>query len=501
MVRLTIEQLFLELSKRGVKLKLDGDRLRSRAPKGAITPALRQEMRSRKAELLAFLRQAHEPKMAPIKQRPPSLGEIIPLSFAQQRLWFLEQLEGPSATYNISAALHLAGSLDVPALQQSLTEIVRRHEALRTIFTTIENQAFQVIQAPALTLPVVDLSQLPASEKEGEVRQRVTHTAQQPFDLANGPLLRVTLLRLDDEQHVLLLTMHHIVSDGWSIGIFIREFCALYNKKGSNDVSLKGPGTTEVVTTLPSLEIQYADFAYWQRQWLTGEVLESQVSYWKEQLAGAPSLLNLPTDRPRPAIQSFRGASYEFLLPTALSEALNRLSQASGTTLFMTLQAAFSILLARYSAQEDILIGTPIANRNRVEIEPLIGFFVNTLVLRTNLSDNPSFEQVLNRVRATTLAAYQQQDLPFELLVEALQPERNLSHTPLFQVMFVLQNAPRQKIELADLTLTPLEIEMSSAKFDLTLTMQEQEGRLVASWEYNTDLFDATTMQRMAGHF
>jgi amino acid adenylation domain-containing protein/non-ribosomal peptide synthase protein (TIGR01720 family) len=433
-----------------------------------------------RTELLAV------PPLLPVSRE----GEML-LSFAQARLWFLEQLEPGSSAYNIPAAVRLTGSLHVAVLEQSLNEIVQRHEVLRTTFATVSGEPTQVI-APvlALTVPRVDLRNLPEAQQEAQVERLATEEAQQPFDLAKGPLLRATLLHLGEAEHVLLLTMHHIVSDGWSMGVLIRELAALYEAFSTGKPS-----------PLPELPIQYADFAHWQRQWLQGEVLAAQLSYWEQQLTGAPALLELPTDRPRPAVQTFRGATQFLALPEPLSQKLKTLSQRSGVTLFMTLLAAFQTLLYRYTGQEDICIGSPIANRNRSETEELIGFFVNTLVLRADMSENPTFQELLGRVREVTLGAYAHQDLPFEQLVEALQPERNLSHQPLFQVMFALQNAPMPALELPNLTLSSLEIESGTAKFDLTLSMEDTEQGLVGSLEYNTDLFHGTTISRMLGHF
>jgi hypothetical protein len=353
----------------------------------------------------------------------------------------------------------------------------------------VENQS-RYSASQSFDPAVVDLRSLPEATHQAEVERLATSEAQQPFDLAMGPLLRATLLHLGEAEHVLLLTMHHIVSDGWSMGVLIRELAALYEAFSSGSPS-----------PLPQLPIQYADFAHWQRQWLQGEVLAAQLSYWQQQLTGAPALLELPTDRPRPAVWTFGGATQFLALPEPLSQKLKILSQRSGVTLFMTLLAAFQTLLYRYTGQEDICIGSPIANRNRSETEGLIGFFVNTLVLRTDMSENPSFQELLGRVREVTLGAYAHQDLPFEQLVEALQPERSLSHQPLFQVMFVLENTPISGLELPDLTISSLNIDSSTAKFDLTLSMEDTEQGLVGSLEYNTDLFDATTISRMLGHF
>ncbi|MFW5762801.1 MAG: amino acid adenylation domain-containing protein [Coleofasciculus sp.] len=430
--------------------------------------------------------------VSPQKIKPqPRHSSTFPLSFAQARLWFLEQLEPGNPFYNQSAAVHLLGRLNLAALEQSFNEILRRHEVLRTTFTVVEGQPVQVI-APTLplTLPVVDLQELPEAERKGEVLRRATEEGQQSFNLSKAPLLRCTLLRLDEIEYVLLFTMHHIISDAWSKGVLLRELAILYEA-----FSIGKP------SPLPELPIQYADFAVWQQQWLQGEVLETQLTYWRHQLEGSPPLLELPTDRTRPPVQTFRGATQSFILPKALTEALKELSKQEDVTLFMTLLAAFKTLLYRYTGQNDILVGSPIANRNRSEIEGLIGFFVNTLVMRTNLGGRPSFRELLSRVRNVALAAYAHQDLPFERLVNELQLERDLSHTPLFQVMFEFGNTPISALALPGLTLNLLETESSTAKFDLSLSMRETEQGLIGSLEYNTDLFDAGTIARMLGHF
>ncbi|MFN7945820.1 MAG: amino acid adenylation domain-containing protein [Blastocatellia bacterium] len=417
-------------------------------------------------------------------------GEL-PLSYAQQRLWFLAQLEPDNPFYNIPSALQLSGTLDVAVLERSLNEVIKRHESLRTTILTRDGRASQVI-APELmlTIPVEDLSHLSADERDRAVSQRVADEAQLSFDLERGPLVRVRLLRIEAETHVALFTLHHIISDGWSMGVFIREITACYAAL-----------VNQQPVPLQPLAIQYADFAHWQREWLQGETLAAQIEYWRQQLSGAPAIIELPTDRPRPAIQTYRGATHTFELSPQLSAQLNALSRREGVTLFMTLLAAFQTLLSRYAGQDDISIGTPIAGRNRQELEGLIGFFINTLVMRTDLSGNPTFRELLKRVRATTLGAYAHQELPFEMVVDALQPERNLSHTPLFQVMFVLQNMPRSAQQLSGLTVTALEADSATAKFDLTLTMNESGNVLLGAFEYNTDLFDAATIERMTGHF
>ncbi|MGA9381054.1 MAG: amino acid adenylation domain-containing protein [Phormidium sp.] len=415
----------------------------------------------------------------------------LPLSYAQTRLWFIDQFEPNSGLYNISAALRLVGMLNVTALEGSFQEIVQRHEALRTNFINLEGQAAQIIYTETnWKLLVVDLKELPTNQQEITVTELVQQQAIQPFDLANDALLRASLIKLSETEHILILCMHHIVNDGWSIGVFVKELAELYNAYAQGQPSPLSP-----------LPIQYADFALWQREWLQGEVLQTQLSYWKEQLADVPSLLSLPTDRPRKAVQTFVGAHREFELSAELTEKLTQLSQERGVTLFMTLLAGFKTLLYRYTGESNILIGTPIANRNQSEIEGLIGFFVNTLVLRTNLSEDPSFIELLDRVRQVSLAAYTHQDLPFEMLVEALQPKRSLSYSPLFQVMFVLQNAPVSQLELEGLAISPIEVENAIAKFDLTLSMENTPNGLVGLWEYNTDLFDGNTIERMTGHF
>ncbi|WP_026798523.1 non-ribosomal peptide synthetase [Planktothrix prolifica] len=430
---------------------------------------------------------------------PRTKDTELPLSFAQQRLWFLDQLQPNSALYNIPMVLRLQGNLNQGALEQSLWSICDRHEVLRTNFVTINGQPTQVIQTSnqqsavssiSCSLSVVELQHLSLNEQEERTQQLRQTQATQPFDLAQESLIRATLVVLSETEHLLLVCMHHIISDGWSIEVFIHELTTLYNAYAQNQPANLAP-----------LPIQYADFALWQRQWLQGDVLQSQLNYWQNQLADAPALLSLPTDRPRPAVQSFVGAYQEFSLSPELSQALTELSRKQGVTLFMTLLAAFDALLYRYTGSSDILVGTPIANRNRGEIEGLIGFFVNTLVLRTDLADNPSFSQLLTRVREVAMDAYAHQDLPFEMLVEALQPERDLSHTPLFQVAFVLQNTPRSEIEMTGLKVTDLPLENTTAKFDLTLAMVHTDNALKGVWEYNTDLFDSGTIERLAGHF
>jgi amino acid adenylation domain-containing protein len=454
-------------------------------------PTHRSQLSAAKQALLEKRLRGELPKNQRAQTIPQRLEQsIAPLSFAQQRLWFLNQLEPGSAAYNLPRSIRLTGQLNIAALKQSFNEIVRRHESLRTTFATVDRQPIQLV-APALTLalPVINLRELAESEREQKIRQLATEEAQRPFSLDKGPLLRVALLQLNQVEHVILLTMHHIVSDAWSTGVLVQEMAALYEAFVSGKPS-----------PLPELPVQYADFASWQRQWLQGEVLESQLAYWKQQLSNAP-VLQMPTDRPRLAVQTSRGAQQSLILTKELTKALKTLSQQEGVTLFMTLLAVFKALLYRYTGQKDILVGSPIANRNRAEIEGLIGFFVNTLVLRSDLSGNPSFRELLERVREVTLGAYAHQDLPFELLVEALQPERNLGRNPLFQVMFALNNVSVPTLKLSGLTLNSLKVETGTMQLDLSLDMVETEQGLSASVEYSTDLFEAATIACILEHF
>jgi len=423
--------------------------------------------------------------------QPVPRDQDLPLSFAQQRLWFLDQLAPGQALYSIPTALRLKGKLNMRALEQSINELIRRHEVLRTTFDSRDGQPVQVIAPTLFLLPQkVDLSHLRPEQQELQAQQLIKTEAQRPFDLARGPLLRILLIIYSDQDHIIVLTMHHIISDGWSVAVMIQEIAALYQAFSAGQAS-----------PLPPLSVQYADFAHWQRHWLRGAVLERQLDYWRQKLQGAPTLLQLPTDRPRPPVQTFHGATAHRQLPAKLVTDLKRLSQQEEATLFMTLLAAFQTLLYRLNGQTDICVGTPIANRNRSEIEGLIGFFVNTLVLRNDLSGHPTFRKLLAQAKATALEAYTHQDIPFEMLVEMLQPQRDLSHSPLFQVMLVLQNAPQQSLELPGLTITPLVAETGTAKFDLSLIAMEGAEEMQLSLEYNTDLFDASTMERWLDHF
>jgi amino acid adenylation domain-containing protein len=445
------------------------------------------------AERIETARRSEQGLTAPPMERVSRDGDL-PLSFAQQRLWFLDQLMPGSIAYNMSGAVRLTGPLNVVALEQSLTEVLRRHEILRTTFRAVDGQPFQSI-APAkpFILPVTDLEPLPEAEREAEARRLAIEEAHRLFDLARGPLFRATLLRLGEEDHILQCAMHHAVSDGWSIAIFNKEIGLLYHSFSTGQPLL-----------LPELPIQYADFAHWQRQWLQGEVLEAQLNYWRKQLAGAPPSLELPTDRARPAVQTFHGARQSLVLPKSLTEALKGLSRQEGVTLFMTLLAAFKVLLSRYTGQEDIVVGTPIAGRNRAEIEPLIGFFINTVALRTDLSGGPSFRELLRRVREVALGAYDHQEMPFEKLVEELQPERDLSRTPLFQVFFNmlnLESLESHRPELNGLTAEQVVLLEADSKFDLTFYARERNEEIHLTLVYNADLFDTATISGMLSCF
>lgn len=428
-----------------------------------------------------------------------SRHQQLPLGLAQERLWFLNQLEPGNPFYNVAIAVRLTGQLNIVTLERSLNEVIRRHEALRTSFPDVAGRPIQVIH-PTLqvTLSIVDCTTIQSSscaESAPKVRPKIQNClleeVQQPFDLTQLPLLRAKLLQLGEDEHMLLLTSHHIISDGWSVGVLIQELATLYEAFSS-----------EKRSPLSELPIQYADFTDWQRKCLQGHVLETQLGYWQQQLGGILPTLQLPTDRPRPVIQTFQGAKQSLAFPKALIQKVKALNQQEGVTLFMTLLAVFKTLLYCYTNQEDILVGSPVAGRTRAATKGLIGFFINTLVLRTDLSGNPSFQELLKRIRKVALDGYAHQDLPFEKLVEELQPQRDLSYNPLFQAMFILQNAPIPAVvSLPGLTLSPLEVDSGTSKFDLKLSLWESSEGLNGSMEYKTDLFDATTIAAMGNHF
>lgn len=491
---MTLKDLLADLQALNVQLYVEEGNLRCKAPVNTLTDALKAQLKSRKQELVELLGQAENSggQINPIPRTAP-----LPLSYAQQRLWFLDQLEPDSAFYNIPIALHLQGQLNSLALAQSVAEIIRRHESLRTTFVNVNGEGRQVI-ADSLHVPLkhIDLSGLPKPIRQALAQQLCRQEASTPFDLAGGPLIRTQLLKLreeeDGQEAIFLVTLHHIIADGWSAGVLTREFSSLYQAFSAGGQS-----------PLAELRIHYADYAYWQRQWLSGAVLQKQIDYWQQTLAGAPALLTLPTDYPRPQQMRHHGASHSFNIPPLLSEQIQTLGKQHRTTLFVVLLTAFSALLSRYSQQTDICIGTPVANRQHSGTEGLIGFFVNTLVLRADLAADPSFISLLLQMHQTVLAAQSHQDLPFEQLVTLLQPERSASHSPLFQVLLSVENytAPAL-LALSSLRIGGLENTGGNAKFDLSLHIrQTAEGGLACQFEYNTDLFAATTIARWSQHF
>ncbi|MEM7355659.1 MAG: condensation domain-containing protein, partial [Acidobacteriota bacterium] len=412
----------------------------------------------------------------------------LPLSFAQQRLWFLDRLEPGSHAYNLPLIVRLRGDLDVAVLQRSLDELIRRHEVLRTRFGLRDGQPVQIVDAELhLPLRQIDLRQVDDTLDPEDIAAADNRL---PYDLATGPLLRATLVRTDETDHLFILNVHHIVSDGWSLGVLVREIGGLYQAFAADQP-----------VPFQELPIQYGDFAVWQREMLAGEVFGQQLDYWQRLLASAPAVLELPADNPRPPVQSISGRTLTFALPNSASTGVRALAHAEEATLFTALLTVFEVLLSRYSGQNDLLVGTPVANRNRVQLEGLIGFFVNTLVLRTEIADDPSFRGLLQQVRRSVVGALQHQDIPFERLVEELQPQRDVSRSPLFQVMFALQNKPDLDQEFAGVRLTPVEIDPQTSKFDLTLTLEETADGLLGKLEYPLALFDPSTADRMAKHF
>ncbi len=463
-----------------------------------MSTGLQNELSKRMAALSPAKRALLEERLNK-KSPDTSVTEAIPrrpsresasLSFAQERLWFLNQFDPESSAYNEPRVIRLSGSLDVKALDKALNHIVARHEVLRTTIVVVDGSPMQrIAERRTIDLPVIDLRIHSVQDRDAEARRLIDETIRHPFNLSTDLMLRPLLLQLGDQEHILVLVKHHVATDGWSSGLFWREVATLYRAFRTGQPA-----------NLPELPIQYADYAEWQRELLQGEVLETQISYWKQQLAGV-SDLQLPTDRPRPAVQSYRGARQSISFSRELTDTLISLSRKENATLYMVLLAAFQTLLSRYSGQMTIAVGSPIANRTRPEIETLIGFFANTLVLRGDLSDNPTFKEFLVRMKNVALDAYAHQDLPFEKLVAELRPERNLSNSPLFQVMFVFQNAPREALTLPGLTMSNVEPGKTTAKFDLLLSLREDTAGLRGSLEYSTDLFDESTIIRMLRHF
>ncbi|MDZ7959045.1 MAG: amino acid adenylation domain-containing protein [Aulosira sp. DedQUE10] len=497
----TLDELLSELRQRDVQLWLEGERLRYRAAKDSLTPELLTELKTQKAEIIDFLRQITAVASSPI---PPIVAcernGNLSLSFGQQRLWFLHQFEPDSSSNNMPIVVRCTGNLNVAVLEESLKEVVRRHELLRTRFPAVNGNPTQVIATNlSLTLPIIDLRQVPDEQREAEAHRLATNEAHRPFDLTNGPILRVLLLQLSEQEHLLVWNMHSIVCDGASADLFYQDLITIYKALSAGKAS-----------PLPPLPVQYADFAHWQHQWLQGEFLESQVKYWQRKLEGSLPIIQLPYDHPRPqGVHTYRGDRAALLLSKTLNHALTDLSQKWGVTLFMTLLTAFELLLYRNSGQEDLLISFASAGRGQVETEGLIGFFSNTLILRSNLAGNPTFRELLDRVRKDCLEAYAHQDLPFERLIEELRPEQqSRNSSPLFQVKFSL-NPPWSNgrgmapVELPNLTIAALfgYIYHGKTKYDLTLVLREQDNGLGMVFDYNAEMFDTSTIERMLGHF
>ncbi|TQV65955.1 amino acid adenylation domain-containing protein, partial [Exilibacterium tricleocarpae] len=487
---MAVENIIAEALKAGVLIYVKGNELAFKVKKGSFPASIKNKLKENKSAIIDYLINAELEQNAAQKNtvelKPRDSSAPIPLSYAQQRLWFLDQMEGANAAYHIPAAFKLEGDLSVAALTASLQEIVARHEVLRTVFDEQEGEPRQVVlPAGEFSLPQTDLSQLTPVAQKNALQQAVETEAALPFTLHKGPLLRGRLLKLAPAVHVFLVTMHHIIADAWSMGVLVREFNLLYEAYRSGKHC-----------RLPPLQIQYADFAIWQRQWLTGEFLARQEAYWQAHLQGAPALLELPADRPRPPLQSYRGDTIDVVLGQRLSERVKALAQAEGLTLHMVLYAAWAILLSRLSGQEQVVVGTPVAGRQRRELEGLIGFFVNTLALRADLSGNPTVKALLGRVKAANLAAYAHQDIPFERVVEVVQPVRSMSHSPLFQVLFSLDHRAGDTLELTGLRLSAVEAKTAVAQFDLSLALEDSAAGIAGGLEYATDLFDRATVER-----
>ena len=485
-----IRDLLRTLIKQGIKLGVSQDKLLIEGNWQALSEDVKSRIKSSKQAIIDYLLARKEAKVSLLRARPADATPV--LSFAQRRLWFIDQLDGGVSTqYNMPYALRLTGRVDRDALQRSLNQITARHEILRSVYYTLGDGEAGVRTMDAMPVPItiVDLTHLDAAERDRQVRSLALAEARQPFDLGRDLMLRVSLVVLAEHEHVLLFTMHHIASDGWSLGVLTREFATLYDAFSN--------GMTD---PLPPLQFQYGDFACWQRNWLQGDILEQQLDFWLHQLADLPQAHGLPLDFPRPAAQSFEGSSHVHLVDKTLSDRLNALSLAQGATLFMTLQTAFAVLLSRYSNESDIVMGVPIANRTQAELSPLIGFFVNTLILRSDLSGNPSFSALLQKNKQMALQAYDHQQIPFELLVDKLRPERSVSHGALYQIMFVVQNNEQDELRLPELTISQVDPEHVVAKYDIHLGMEEFPDGLQATWTYCSALFSPGTIERMAGH-
>lgn len=484
--------LLAQLRRIGATLRIEGKQLRCNAPRGVLTEELRAELAARRDELIAFLEEAREarrPAMAAITagRRP----ELLPLSHAQQRLWFLAAADPSDPGFNLATALELIGPLDLGAFRAACTALVQRHESLRTRFVTVDGRPAQVIDPPGPhPVEVIPLTG-PDDARRAQARRVAREEALRPFPLATGPLIRTILLGLAPEHHILVVTLHHIISDAWSEQIIVGEVAALY-----------AAARRGVSADLRPLPIQYADYALWQRAWIDQEIRDRQLPYWRRQLAGAPQLLSLPTDHPRPPVQSGCGAVLRQRMPAALTTAIRALAVQEGATPFIVLLSGFAALLGRWSGESDVVVGTDVANRGRPELQDLVGFLINQLVLRISLDGQPTFRALLQRVRATALEAYGHQDLPFEELVRALNPERSRGHAPIFQTKCVLQDTARRGPLLPGLEARPFAIERPSSKLDLSLFLAEEDGGLLeAAWEYSTDLFEPSSIERLAARY
>ncbi len=487
-----IEAFLADLSTLDIKLWAKGDKLHINAPESVMTEELRSQLRNRKAEILNFYKEnqswhSKAEELIPLFDRS---NNAFPLSFAQERLWFLEQLEGKSATYNMPWAYGFTGRLNHEILQRALVALVERHESLRACFPMIDQEAVVQLNEVYNPLNITDLRGLSRIEQQNKVTRWIESHAQTPFDVCEGPLLRLNLLQLDQEEHVLQINIHHIISDGQSMLIFFQELSQLYNAYIQN---------REI--HLPPLSIQYTDYAAWQKNWLDGTALEQQLSYWKDKLHDAPELLELPTDFPRPPVMRYKGKKIQSIVHPELLLSLKKMSHTNGVTLFITLLSAFNLLLYRYSGKSDLVVGSPNSNRPPHQADNLIGFFVNTLVFRNQIHGKQTFSELLKQIKQNAFEAYSHQDIPFSYLVEQLNPSRNLSRSPLFQVMFVLQNAPENALDLNGLHISSMEPENKTAKTDLNLSVFEQNNELICDWEYNTDLFRQETITRMSEHF
>jgi len=486
-------ELLTQLRAIGVQLTLDGDVLRLNAPKGSLTPELQSELKANKPALLELLRtmrqnggRAIETSIPRVERRP-----LMPLSFAQQRIWFLQQMDPQSSAYNLLAAICLRGKLDDNALERSLRSIIDRHEDLRTSFVQRDGSPWTVIgDNNDWKLQHAVLDSLPYESLEAAVAQFAATHAQRPFDLGQGPLFRAYLLRSTEDEHVLIFSIHHIVTDGWSMGVVIHELIENYRAFRLNETP-----------SLPELAIQYVDFSEWQRKWLAYGVLEKQMKYWQRQLEGAPSVVIFPPDHKRSPAGDGIGRRAKLVLSAELVTQLDLFSRGHDATLFMTLLSAFMLLLSRYSGQKDVVVGSPSANRTRAELNDLIGFFVNNLVLRVAVDDGISFLDLLQRVRESTLGASEHQDAPFDHLVRELQTDRDPEYAPLFQTMFILQNFPLEELNLPQLTVTPLEIDASTARYDLTVEIYPYHGELWVYFDYRTDLYDSETIAELQRNF